>query len=136
VRRLPPTISAALTLALTVTLAGCGSGSSAPAPSAPPVTGQARDRTTTAYDAATSTPAEDSVYPDIGDPGAAQYRTLGHVGGAHRVEIVQRSRFSGRVPPARGELVEAGDFLGADVGLARLHGADSRLRCAQRTCHS
>jgi aminopeptidase N len=48
--------------------AGCGSGSST-APPAPRVTGAAADAHTTAYDAARSSPREDSVYPDVGDPG-------------------------------------------------------------------
>jgi aminopeptidase N len=55
-------------LALATT--GCGPGSdSVSGPPAPQVTGSAADQGTSAYDAALSTPREDSVYPDVGDPG-------------------------------------------------------------------
>jgi aminopeptidase N len=50
--------------------AGCGSGpGSGAAPPAPQVAAPAADRTTTSYDVARSTPQEDSVYPNVGDPG-------------------------------------------------------------------
>jgi len=50
--------------------AGCGSGSDSGAPPpAPQVAGPAADRGTASYDAAVSTPQEDTVYPDVGDPG-------------------------------------------------------------------
>jgi aminopeptidase N len=49
--------------------AGCGSGSGGSAPPAPKVSGDAADRATAAYDAASSDPREDSVYPSVGDPG-------------------------------------------------------------------
>jgi aminopeptidase N len=53
---------------LAIVAAGCDAGSSA-APPAPSVPGRAGDTGTTAYDAAVSRPREDSVYPDVGDPG-------------------------------------------------------------------
>jgi aminopeptidase N len=53
---------------LGVVAAGCGWGSSR-APAAPHVAGDAGNARTTAYDAAVSEPQEDSVYPDVGDPG-------------------------------------------------------------------
>jgi aminopeptidase N len=49
--------------------AGCGSGSDSGDVSAPQVAGRSADRHATTYDAAVSTPREDSVYPDVGDPG-------------------------------------------------------------------
>jgi len=49
---------------------GCGPGSgSAAAPPAPTVTGAAGDTHASAYDAAESRPREDTIYPDVGDPG-------------------------------------------------------------------
>ncbi len=55
---------------LGVVAAGCDSGSESPdSPPAPRVAGDAGDPGTTAYDAAISRPHEDSVYPDVGDPG-------------------------------------------------------------------
>ena len=48
--------------------AGCGSGST-DAPPAPHLGGSAGDIGTAAYDAALSSPREDSVYPDVGDRG-------------------------------------------------------------------
>jgi aminopeptidase N len=60
-------LAAALAL-LAIAAAGCGSGTSA-SPPAPVVPGRAGDIGTTAYDAAVSRPREDSVYPDVGDPG-------------------------------------------------------------------
>jgi aminopeptidase N len=62
-------IAALAATALLVSLAaGCGSGS-ASEPPAPQVAGSAGDTHTTAYDAARSTPHEDSFYPSVGDPG-------------------------------------------------------------------
>jgi aminopeptidase N len=58
-----------LILSLTLALAGCGSSSSDAGPPAPAVAGAAADRGTTAYDAALGTPQEDTVYPDVGQPG-------------------------------------------------------------------
>jgi aminopeptidase N len=55
---------------LGILAAGCDSGQgSGGSPPAPPVAGDAGDARTTAYDAAVSRPREDSVYPDVGDPG-------------------------------------------------------------------
>ena len=53
---------------LGIIAAGCGSGSSG-TPAAPRVAGDAVDAHTSAYDAAVSEPQEDSLYPDVGDPG-------------------------------------------------------------------
>ncbi len=53
---------------LGIVAAGCGSGSTH-TPTAPAVSGEAGDARTTAYDAATSEPREDTLYPNIGDPG-------------------------------------------------------------------
>ena len=53
---------------LAIIAAGCGSGS-ADSPAAPRLTGAAADTNGTAYDAALSEPREDSLYPDVGDPG-------------------------------------------------------------------
>ncbi|HEY3528810.1 MAG TPA: M1 family metallopeptidase [Nocardioides sp.] len=60
-------LAAALAL-LGIVAAGCGSGST-DAPPAPHVGGASGDTGTTAYDAGISEPREDSVYPDVGDPG-------------------------------------------------------------------
>jgi len=49
--------------------AGCGGSDSGAAPPAPQVAGAAADRGTASYDDAVSAPQEDSVYPDVGDPG-------------------------------------------------------------------
>jgi len=50
--------------------AGCGPGSgSSASPPAPHVAAPAADRSGTSYDAAESTPQEDSTYPGVGDPG-------------------------------------------------------------------
>ena len=50
--------------------AGCGSGLGQTTPRPPRrSTGAAADAGTTAYDAALSEPQEDSVYPNVGDPG-------------------------------------------------------------------
>jgi aminopeptidase N len=68
VRRGVPVL-AALALALPLMLAGCGSSSSDAGHPAPAVAGSAADRGTSAYDAALSTPAEDTLYPDVGQPG-------------------------------------------------------------------
>ena len=54
---------------LALVAAGCGSGSGDDGPPAPTVGGDAADAGTSAYDAALSEPREDSVYPDVGDPG-------------------------------------------------------------------
>jgi aminopeptidase N len=54
---------------LALSLVGCGSSSSDAGPPAPATGGSAADRGTSAYDAAVSTPAEDTVYPDVGQPG-------------------------------------------------------------------
>ena len=67
-RRRGHTLAAGLVL-LGLVAAGCGSGSSDDATPAPRVAGNAADTGTTAYDAALSEPREDSVYPDVGDPG-------------------------------------------------------------------
>jgi aminopeptidase N len=56
-------------VALTLALAGCGSSSSDAGPPAPTVTGAAADSGTAAYDAALGTPREDTVYPEVGQPG-------------------------------------------------------------------
>jgi aminopeptidase N len=56
-------------LLLALVGSSCGSGSSETRPGVPVVTGAAGRPGTTAYDAALSTPREDSVYPDVGDPG-------------------------------------------------------------------
>ena len=61
-------LPALLTLLLAGLLAGCGAGSSSSAP-APAIAGDAGRAGTTAYDAAVSRPQEDTVYPDVGDPG-------------------------------------------------------------------
>jgi aminopeptidase N len=50
-------------------LSGCGSNGASAGPPAPAVTGAAAQPTTRAYDAALSSPREDSVYPAVGDPG-------------------------------------------------------------------
>ena len=63
-RRVLPALAASLALLVS----GCGSGSDA-APPAPAVTGDAGRPDTTAYDAAVSRSQEDTVYPDVGDPG-------------------------------------------------------------------
>jgi aminopeptidase N len=62
-------LGAAVALAAGLSLAGCASGSSDAGPPAPVITGPAADASTSAYDAALSRPAEDTVYPDVGDPG-------------------------------------------------------------------
>src|SRR5262245_57452377 len=49
--------------------AGCGSGDKQSAPPAPQVGGNATDTGASAYDAAVSEPREDTVYPQVGDPG-------------------------------------------------------------------
>ena len=57
---------------LGVLAAGCGTGSSEGSPPAPHPSGAAgapADAGTSAYDAAVSEPREDTVYPDVGDPG-------------------------------------------------------------------
>jgi aminopeptidase N len=59
----------AMALAVSGCLSGCGSSSSDAGPPAPAVTGTAADSGTTAYDAALGTPREDTVYPDVGQPG-------------------------------------------------------------------
>jgi aminopeptidase N len=59
----------AVLVAVALTVAGCGSTSSDAGPPAPSATGTAADTGTTAYDAALSTPQEDTVYPDVGQPG-------------------------------------------------------------------
>jgi aminopeptidase N len=64
VRRLAATLAL-----LALVAAGCGSGSGESGPPAPQVAGAAADVDTSAYDAAVSQPREDSVYPDVGDPG-------------------------------------------------------------------
>ncbi len=64
-RLLVPALGAALALTMT----GCGPGPSTAGPPAPAVTGPAADPGTTVYDAAVSSPREDTVYPDVGDPG-------------------------------------------------------------------
>jgi aminopeptidase N len=63
VRRVLPAL-----MALAVLVSGCGNGSDA-APPAPAVRGDAGSARTTAYDAAVSRSREDTVYPDVGDPG-------------------------------------------------------------------
>jgi aminopeptidase N len=67
-RRRGHTLAAGLVL-LGLVAAACGSGSSDDATPAPRVAGNAAHTGTTAYDAALSDPREDSVYPDVGDPG-------------------------------------------------------------------
>jgi aminopeptidase N len=64
-RRLVPALGAALAL----TLSGCGAAASQAGPPAPVSSGVGADAGTTAYDAAVSRPLEDSVYPQVGDPG-------------------------------------------------------------------
>jgi aminopeptidase N len=66
-RRRGRVLAAGLTL-LGLVVAGCGSGDSG-GPPAPRVAGVAGQTGTTAYDAAVSEPREDSIYPDVGDPG-------------------------------------------------------------------
>jgi aminopeptidase N len=65
VRRVLPALLASSALLLS----GCGSHSSDAGPPAPAVSGHADQADSTAYDAALSEPREDSVYPDVGDPG-------------------------------------------------------------------
>jgi aminopeptidase N len=60
---------AALALSLPLTLAGCGSSSPDAGPPAPAGPGSAVDVGTSAYDAALSTPRQDTLYPDVGQPG-------------------------------------------------------------------
>jgi aminopeptidase N len=55
-------------VALALALTGCGSGSSDAGPPAPPATGAEVDPATGPSEAL-STPREDSVYPDVGEPG-------------------------------------------------------------------
>ena len=62
-------VVAALVVSLTLLLSGCGSGSSVAGTPAPSVSGDAGSTDTTTYDAAVSQPQEDTVYPDVGDPG-------------------------------------------------------------------
>jgi aminopeptidase N len=64
VRRVLPALAASLALLVS----GCGAGSDG-APPAPSVTGDAGRTDSTAYDAAVSRSQEDTVYPDVGDPG-------------------------------------------------------------------
>jgi aminopeptidase N len=64
VRRVLPALAASLALLVSA----CGAGPS-DTPTAPAVTGDVARADTTAYDAAVSRAQEDSVYPDVGDPG-------------------------------------------------------------------
>ncbi len=66
-RRWAPGAAGLALLALVAT--GCGGGSSDASPPPPVASGTATDTGTTAYDAALSSPREDSVYPSVGDPG-------------------------------------------------------------------
>ena len=66
-RRLAPGAAGLLLLGLLA--AGCGSGTSHGAPPSAQGSQTALEADTTAYDAALSTPREDSVYPSVGDPG-------------------------------------------------------------------
>jgi aminopeptidase N len=61
-------LAAVLVTGLALILSGCGSHSDA-GPPAPSLAGDADRADTTAYDAALSHPREDTVYPDVGDPG-------------------------------------------------------------------
>jgi aminopeptidase N len=67
VRRVVPAAAGLVLLGLVA--AGCGSGSSGAGPPSAQGSTTAVDAGTTAYDAALSTPREDSVYPKVGDPG-------------------------------------------------------------------
>jgi len=58
-----------LLLLLALVAGGCGSGSPAAAPPPPRTSDSATETGTSSYDAALSTPQEDTVYPDVGDPG-------------------------------------------------------------------
>jgi len=70
---------------LGIIAAGCGSGSSG-TPAAPRVAGDAVDAHTGAYDAAVSEPREDSLYPDVGDPGVDALHYLLDLTWAPKVE--------------------------------------------------
>jgi len=70
---------------LGIIAAGCGSGSSG-TPAAPRVAGDAVDAHTSAYDAAVSEPQEDSLYPDVGDPGVDALHYLLDLTWAPKVE--------------------------------------------------
>ena len=59
----------ALVVSLVLLLSGCGSHSSEAGLRAPTISGDADQADSTAYDAAVSRPQEDTVYPDVGDPG-------------------------------------------------------------------
>jgi aminopeptidase N len=67
--RLVPGLVPGLVAVLAMTLTGCGSSSSDAGPPAPAVGGSAADPGTSAYDAALSTPTEDTIYPEVGQPG-------------------------------------------------------------------
>ena len=71
---------------------------------------------------------------DIERVRAFQRRALGNVGEAHRIEIVQRTRFAVRVPPARGKTVEFRGFGWIDVDF-RIHSFTVPSNSC-KACHS